>query len=176
MKRCFTGRLGFTLIELLVVVLIIGILAAVAVPQYQKAIRKSRLAEVGIIFNTVSKGIDKWILENGFPANRYSFSGMNRDAELDISPTWAEESETMSYNKTTGSWHFVCDKTTCYISFYGKKWLNNNLYWMRGSNSNWRLYSLETEAPSTPEVCRWWHNYGTGRMSPGMVTVCAPYL
>jgi len=44
---------GFTLIEVLVVVLIIGILTSVALPQYQKAVEKSKVAKVMPLLRSV---------------------------------------------------------------------------------------------------------------------------
>ena len=70
-------KAGFTLIELLVVVLIIGILAAVALPQYEKAVMKSRAINGIQIAETVVKASEVYYMANGQYTPRFN--------DLDIS-------------------------------------------------------------------------------------------
>ena len=97
---------GFTLIELLVVVLIIGILSAVAMPQYTKAVEKARAAEAFVILKDIHQKSHLYALEGGdFPATSCPSSPSYEDMGIEISGT--------SLVKLAGI-DMLCNKHWCY--------------------------------------------------------------
>ena len=96
------GRNGFTLIELLVVVLIIGILAAVAVPQYRVAVAKAQLSSFMAAVDGLKKAEEVYYLANG----EYTIDLR----ALDIEPPFTNCTYSQSASKgTQGNGKYKCD-------------------------------------------------------------------
>ncbi len=96
-NRHFQGSLsgmtakGFTLIELLVVVLVIGILAAIALPQYQKAVEKSRLTEALHNAKLIEECFAWYQMEHGLPSRGWvNLKDMNCPIEINLGE-WDED-------------------------------------------------------------------------------------
>ena len=83
MNKIKNGCKGFTLLELLVVVLIIGILAAVALPQYKLAVAKSKAAQMLSLVKSFADAEDRFYLVNG----RYTYNYDDLDLVLPSTKT-----------------------------------------------------------------------------------------
>ena len=174
---------GFTLIELLVAVIIIAILAAIAVPKYNKAVQKVRLSEVNTTFSSISKDIDIWLLSNGLPSNSVQFSGSSNAGKLDFDPLCATQRSSLCYTKV-GRWAYGCVSDNCYIRLetayeadtsFRNKWLNESeIYFYKYPNQEWKIDVSKASSSVLPDICRWWKElYGTYRFKNN---ACDDYL
>ncbi len=75
---------GFTLIELLVVVLIVGILSAVALPQYTTAVEKARATEAISMIRSIRDAQQVYKMANGV------YSSKLEDLDIEVVGTEAE--------------------------------------------------------------------------------------
>ena len=77
-----TKQQGFTLIELMIVVAIIGVLAAIAVPQYQNYVAKSEASSALATISGIRTNVETYVLEKGdFP--EYTGEGTGEGNETD---------------------------------------------------------------------------------------------
>ncbi len=96
----FTNK-AFTLIEILVVVLIIGILAAIAVPQYQTAVDKADFKKYEAMAHSLQSAYDEYYLRTGKGTRNFS------DLSLTL-PNDFQSSHTGTFNCMSNSEMFCC--------------------------------------------------------------------
>ncbi|MDD6152533.1 MAG: prepilin-type N-terminal cleavage/methylation domain-containing protein [Elusimicrobia bacterium] len=90
---------GFTLIELLVVVLIIGILSSVALPQYQKAVDKSRAMQAITLLTAMNKAEQVYYMANG------SYPQSIEEMDIDL-PAWKRKADAGAETNYVYSWGY----------------------------------------------------------------------
>ena len=101
---------GFTLIEVLVVVLIIGILAAIAVPQYKLAVAKVRISALIPVLRSIQQAQERYYMANGeFAADIH-----NLDVTCAAFGTGAHENWCYLDKKGTSRAHLGLSDTTPY--------------------------------------------------------------
>jgi len=95
---------GFTLLELLVVVLIIGILAGIALPQYRVAVKKAQLADYMSMVKALRNAEEMYLLEHGDYTKKLSALSIS----LSSSCRYYEDSYCSVY-ECGESWYGVCN-------------------------------------------------------------------
>lgn len=126
-------KAGFTLIELLVVVLIIGILASIALPQYRMAVTKSRYASLKHLVQALYTAEEAYFMANG------AYTDQLDELSLDMPGTANSASSTARYfdrshNRyctvvigSSVNQYLYCKDGSSGIS-YGKKLVGNKKY------------------------------------------------
>jgi len=119
MKRFTKGQKGFTLIELLIVIIIIGILAAIAIPMFLNQRNKAKDAGVKEGIHSIQIGVQSYAVDNSDdypPATYVNVAGMGAQPNgyIDLWPKnpFLNPSGPMAPGATEGTYAYTQGATT----------------------------------------------------------------
>ena len=86
MRGTVSNNKGFTLVEIMMVVIIIGILAVLAIPRYQKYTLEAKLSEVHVAAGEIKTGMEKYYNSHGliYPTLTAEYMNMELQKKLRI--------------------------------------------------------------------------------------------
>ena len=136
MKLNTNNNKGFTLIELIMVTIILGILAAVAIPRYMATVTQAEEAAEDAVISSIKAGLETYATEQLLGNGRRSWPNDPFDA-LETKPAgWVNTDEDAD---SDGEWRY--NQT------------NDNITHMRGDNTTWHWdYTQDTDNSATEDV------------------------
>lgn len=149
LKKKFSAS-GFTLIELLVVVLIIGILSAIALPQYTKTVERSRIAEARIMLNSMHKAYQLCELTYGKNSSECRDTSLDNNifvtSGISLPGTLQEDNCSVSgVCVSTKDWEYAVSRGMLYAIRLQGGSADDSPYWLQvnGSNAEPKVYCID---------------------------------
>ena len=149
-----TAQKGFTLIELMIVVAIIGILAAIAIPQYQNYIAKSQVSRAMGETSSVKTAVETCLNEGRVAAGTCAL-GITKSNIQNTTVGPAASAAAPNADGTNAA--ALTELTTIKATFAGKAATTlsktpSTLTWTRDANGTW-VCSTDVDAKYAPASC-----------------------
>lgn len=145
---------GFTLIELLIVVAIIGILAAIAVPNFLNAQVRAKVARTWADLKTITNAMEQYRLDRNSYVPDFDGIGLGASSEID---TFKQLTTPISYLSSIplDTWirsyesNSVLGKSERYFEYWGSGYGNTENPVMKSSGLGYMLRSVGPDKEAT---------------------------